>query len=45
MPRGFFLVLSYSVSVRDGGKKSLQLKNVTFSLTLEPEHLQICLSQ
>lgn len=26
------------------GKKNLQLKNVTFNLTLEPEHLQICLS-
>lgn len=26
------------------GKKNLLLKNVTFNLTLEPEHLQICLS-
>ena len=37
-----FLVLNCSVSMRDGGKKNLQLKNVTFNLTLEPEHLQIC---
>ena len=40
--RGCFLVLSCSVSVRDG-EKNLQLKNVTFNLTLEPGHLQICL--
>lgn len=39
-----FLLLSFPVSVRDG-EKNLQLKNVTFNLTLEPEHLQICLSR
>lgn len=35
---------SEMVCLDEGWRKNLQQKNVTFNLTLEPEHLQICLS-
>lgn len=47
LPRGLFRGCfpgSETVCLREGWRENLQLRNVTFNLTLEPEHLQICLS-